>query len=219
MAQTEIKENGVQEEKKASFGAKLRTYFLTGLLVTAPPGLTIYLAVLFVGFIDNHVRRLIPDEYNPENYLPFAIPGIGVIIVLAVMVFVGFFTTGFVGRFFFGLWEKMWEKLPFLSGVYTTFKQVFETVLSKKSNAFRQVVLVEFPHKDAWTVAFVTADVPSGISEKLSSDEMTTVYVPTTPNPTSGYLLVVKKTDVIPLPMSVEDGLKYVISLGIVTKH
>ena len=212
----EIKEDGLQ---KASLGAKLRTYFFTGLLVTAPPGLTIYLAVLFVGFIDNHVRRLIPDEYNPENYLPFAIPGIGVVIVLAVMVLVGFLTTGFAGRFFFGLWEKMWEKLPFLSGIYTTFKQVFETVLSQKSNAFRQVVLVEFPHKDAWTVAFVTADVPADITGKLPAGDMVTVYVPTTPNPTSGYLLVVKKTDVVALPMSVEDGLKYVISLGIVTKH
>ena len=212
---TDNKNTVLHEDKKVSFSSRLRTYFLTGLLVTAPPGLTIYLAVLFVGFIDGHVRNLIPEEYN----LPFAIPGIGVIIVLSTMVCIGFLTTGFIGRFFFELWEKMWEKMPFLSGIYATFKQVFETVFSQKSNAFRQVVLVEFPRKDAWTLAFITADVPNDISQKLHNDNMTTVYVPTTPNPTSGYLLVVKKEEIIPVDMSVEEGLKYIISLGIVTKR
>ncbi len=206
------------ETKKTALFGRLRTYFFTGLLVTAPPALTIYLAVLFVGFVDNHVRRLIPEEYNPEQYLPFAIPGAGVLAVILAMIGIGVFTTGFVGRFFMRKWEKMWEKIPFVSGVYSTFKQLFETIFSKKSNAFRQVVLVEFPRKDAWTLAFVTADVPAGVQNPLQRDDLITVYVPTTPNPTSGYLMIYKKEDVIPVDMSVEDGLKYIISLGIVSK-
>ena len=206
------------ETKKTALFGRLRTYFFTGLLVTAPPALTIYLAVLFVGFVDNHVRRLIPEEYNPEQYLPFAIPGAGVLAVILAMIGIGVFTTGFIGRFFMRKWEKMWEKIPFVSGVYSTFKQLFETIFSKKSNAFRQVVLVEFPRKDAWTLAFVTADVPADVQNPLQRDDLITVYVPTTPNPTSGYLMIYKKEDVIPVDMSVEDGLKYIISLGIVSK-
>ena len=206
------------ETKKTVLFGRLRTYFFTGLLVTAPPALTIYLAVLFVGFVDNHVRRLIPEEYNPEQYLPFAIPGAGVLAVILAMIGIGVFTTGFIGRFFMRKWEKMWEKIPFVSGVYSTFKQLFETIFSKKSNAFRQVVLVEFPRKDAWTLAFVTADVPAGVQNLLQRDDLVTVYVPTTPNPTSGYLMIYKKEEVIPVDMSVEDGLKYIISLGIVSK-
>ena len=206
------------ETKKTVLFGRLRTYFFTGFLVTAPPARTIYLAVLFVGFVDNHVRRLIPEEYNPEQYLPFAIPGAGVLAVILAMIGIGVFTTGFIGRFFMRKWEKMWEKIPFVSGVYSTFKQLFETIFSKKSNAFRQVVLVEFPRKDAWTLAFVTADVPAGVQNLLQRDDLVTVYVPTTPNPTSGYLMIYKKEEVIPVDMSVEDGLKYIISLGIVSK-
>ena len=187
-------------------------------MVTAPPALTIYLAVLFVSFIDNKVRHLIPEEYNPEQYLPFAIPGLGVVIVIVALIVLGAFTTGYLGRLFVRIWERMWEKMPFVSGIYSTFKQLFETVFSKKSNAFRQVVLVEFPRKDVWTVAFVTSDVPYALSNALNDNELISVYVPTTPNPTSGYWGMYRRQEVIPLDISVEDGLKMVISLGIVSK-
>lgn len=207
-----------KDAPKPAFMTRMRNYFLTGLLVTAPPALTIYLAVLLVGFIDNKVRYLIPDEYNPEQYLPFAIPGAGVVFVIAVMIVIGAFTTGYLGRLLVRVWERMWEKMPFVSGIYSTFKQLFETVFSQKSNAFRQVVMVEFPHRDAWTIAFVTADTPDDVARALGKDDLVTVYVPTTPNPTSGYLIMVPQKDVVPLDMSVEDGLKTVISLGIVTK-
>lgn len=208
----------VKENNQATLMARLRNYFLTGLLVTAPPALTIYLAVLFVSFIDNKVRHLIPEEYNPEQYLPFAIPGLGVVIVIVALIVLGAFTTGYLGRLFVRIWERMWEKMPFVSGIYSTFKQLFETVFSKKSNAFRQVVLVEFPRKDVWTVAFVTSDVPYALSNALNDNELISVYVPTTPNPTSGYWGMYRRQEVIPLNISVEDGLKMVISLGIVSK-
>lgn len=208
----------VKENNQATLMTRLRNYFLTGLLVTAPPALTIYLAVLFVSFIDNKVRHLIPEEYNPEQYLPFASPGLGVVIVIVALIVLGAFTTGYLGRLFVRIWERMWEKMPFVSGIYSTFKQLFETVFSKKSNAFRQVVLVEFPRKDVWTVAFVTSDVPYALSNALNDNELISVYVPTTPNPTSGYWGMYRRQEVIPLNISVEDGLKMVISLGIVSK-
>ena len=208
----------VKENNQATLMTRLRNYFLTGLMVTAPPALTIYLAVLFVSFIDNKVRHLIPEEYNPEQYLPFAIPGLGVVIVIVALIVLGAFTTGYLGRLFVRIWERMWEKMPFVSGIYSTFKQLFETVFSKKSNAFRQVVLVEFPRKDVWTVAFVTSDVPYALSNALNDNELISVYVPTTPNPTSGYWGMYRRQEVIPLNISVEDGLKMVISLGIVSK-
>ena len=208
------KENG-----KKTLVMRLRNYFLTGLLVTAPPALTIYLAILFVNFIDGKVRHLIPKEYNPEQYLPFGIPGLGVVVVIIFLTVLGAFTTGYLGRLLVRIWERMWEKIPLVSGIYSTFKQLFETVFSQKSNAFRQVVMVEFPRKDAWTVAFVTSDVPYMLSKALKDDDMVSVYVPTTPNPTSGYWSLYHKKDVIPLDISVEDGLKMVISLGIVSKR
>lgn len=206
------------KEIKTTFISRLRTYFFTGLLVTAPAALTIYLTVLFVGFIDDHVRRLLPAEYNPEKFLPFAIPGLGVVVVVVVLILLGAFTTGYLGRLLIGGWESMWARMPVLSGIYATFKQLFETVFSKKSNAFRQVVLVEFPRKDVWTVAFITSDVPYVLSDALHDDDLVSVYVPTTPNPTSGYWSLYRKKDVLPLNIPVEDGLKMVISLGIVSK-
>ncbi|MBO4520122.1 MAG: DUF502 domain-containing protein [Alphaproteobacteria bacterium] len=213
-------ENEVSKETgKKTLVTRLRNYFLTGLLVTAPPALTIYLAVLFVNFIDSKVRRFIPEEYNPEQYLPFAIPGLGVVVVIIFLIVLGAFTTGYLGRLLVRLWERMWEKIPLVSGIYSTFKQLFETVFSQKSNAFSQVVMVEFPRKDAWTVAFVTSDVPYVLSKALKDDDLVSVYVPTTPNPTSGYWSLYHKKDVIPLDISVEDGLKMIVSLGIVSKR
>ena len=208
----------VKESVKTTLITRLRNYFLTGLLVTAPAALTIYLAVLFVNFVDDNVRHLIPAEYNPEKYLPFAIPGLGVVVVIVVLIVLGAFTTGYLGRLFIRLWESMWERMPFVSGIYSTFKQLFETVFSKKSNAFRQVVLVEFPRKDVWTIAFITSDVPYVLSNTLHDDDLVSVYVPTTPNPTSGYWSLYRKKEVVPLDISVEDGLKMVVSLGIVSK-
>ncbi len=207
-----------KDAKKTTLTVRLRNYFLTGLLVTAPPALTIYLAVLFVNFVDTRVRHLIPDEYNPEQYLPFAIPGLGVVVVLVALIVLGAFTTGYLGRLLVRVWERMWEKMPFVSGIYSTFKQLFETVFSNKSNAFRQVVMVEFPRKGVWTVAFVTSDVPAAASDALNGEKMVSVYVPTTPNPTSGYWSLYPESEVIPLDIPVEEGLKMVISLGIVSK-
>lgn len=207
----------VKENNQATLMTRLRNYFLTGLLVTAPPALTIYLAVLFVSFIDNKVRHLIPEEYNPEQYLPFAIPGLGVVIVIVALIVLGAFTTGYLGRLFVRIWERMWEKCPlfqaFIRHLSSCLKLFFQ-----KSNAFRQVVLVEFPRKDVWTVAFVTSDVPYALSNALNDNELISVYVPTTPNPTSGYWGMYRRQEVIPLNISVEDGLKMVISLGIVSK-
>ncbi len=207
-----------QTPQKPKLSTRLRNYFLTGILVTSPPAVTIYLVVLLVNFIDDKVRALLPGDYIPEEYLPFAIPGSGLVFVSALMILIGAFTTGYVGRLLYRIWEKMWERMPFVSGIYTALKQIFETVFSQKTNAFRQVVLVEFPRQGAWTIAFVTADTSPEIKNALNADDFVTVYVPTTPNPTSGYLMLYRKNEIKYLNMSVEDGLKLLISLGIVAK-
>lgn len=200
---------------RVSFGVRLRTYFLAGILITAPVGLTVYIAWLFISWVDDTVLPLVPPHYNPDNYLPFSIPGIGLIIVLVVLTLIGAVTAGIFGRLTRQLMESILNRLPIIRSLYSAIKQIMETVLANKSAAFRECVLVEFPRKDAWTIAFVTGVTPDDVTEKLPGD-LVTLYVPTTPNPTSGYLIFVPREDVRPLNMSVEDGIKLIVSGGIV---
>jgi uncharacterized membrane protein len=200
---------------RVSVGVRLRTYFLAGILITAPVSLTVYIAWLFISWVDGTVLPLVPPQYNPDNYLPFSIPGIGLIIVLVVLTLIGAVTAGIFGRLTRQLMESILNRLPIIRSIYSAIKQIMETVLANKSAAFRECVLVEFPRKDAWTIAFVTGATPDDVSERVSGD-LVTLYVPTTPNPTSGYLIFVPREDVRPLDMSVEDGIKLIVSGGIV---
>ncbi|MCQ2913958.1 MAG: DUF502 domain-containing protein [Alphaproteobacteria bacterium] len=204
-----------QKAKPGFFGrilGRLRNYFFTGLLVAAPPALTIYLAVVFINFIDG----LIPADKLADKYKFITVPGVGFVIIIAFLILLGCFTTGYIGKVLVRLWNKIWEKIPFINGIYSTFRQLFETIFSKKTNAFRQVVMVRFPRDDVWTMAFVTGDVPQVVTEALPKQDYVSVYVPTTPNPTGGYWGIYRKEDVIPLNIPVEEGLKMIISLGIV---
>lgn len=194
----------------------LRGYFLAGVLVTGPIALTLYLAWLFIHGIDAAVNALIPERYNPETYLPFNIPGLGLIAAIVGLTLIGAVTAGYVGRIFVRLSERILARMPVISGVYGAVKQIFQTILSKQSTTFREVVLVEWPRRDMWTVAFVTARPEGEVRDLVESDSVG-LYVPTTPNPTSGYLVYVPQKDVIPLAMTVEEGIKLVISGGIVT--
>ncbi len=196
-------------------GARLRAYLLAGILITAPVFVTLYIAWAFITFIDDKIVALIPARYNPEQYLPFSIPGLGLVVLLVGLTLVGALTAGFVGRQFNRLSENAFARMPILRGIYSATKQVFETVLAQKSQAFREAVLIEYPRKGLWTVAFVTGR-PEGEIGKLASEEMLLIYVPTTPNPTSGFLLVVPKRETIPLAMTVEEAIKYVVSTGLV---
>jgi len=198
------------------FGQRMRAYLLTGILITAPAAITIYLAWVFVGFVDSQVTPLIPAQYNPETYLPFALPGLGLIILVLSLMLIGALTAGFFGRLWINLSEQLLNRMPVIRSVYNAVKQILETVLAQQSNAFREAVLVEYPRRGIWAIAFITGRT-EGEVQNVTEEECTNIFLPTTPNPTSGFLLFVPKKDLVSLSMSVEEAIKMVISGGIVT--
>ncbi|MCW8862264.1 MAG: DUF502 domain-containing protein [Rhodospirillales bacterium] len=198
------------------FGARLRAYFLTGVLVTAPISITIYLAYLFINMVDRTVTPLIPHTYNPETYLPFGIPGLGLVIVFVVLTLIGGLTAGFLGKMWMRISESVVRRMPVIRSVYGATKQILETVLAQQSQAFRKAVLVEYPRRGIWAVGFITGRT-EGEVQNLTEEEMVNVFLPTTPNPTSGFLLFLPKKELVSLTMSVEEAIKMVISGGIVT--
>jgi len=165
--------------------------------------------------VDSQAIPLLPAKYNPENYLPFSLPGLGLVIMLVILTFVGFLTANIFGRTLLKTGERLVNRMPVVRTIYGALKQVLETVLSQSSNSFRQAVLVEYPRRGIWTMAFVTGDTEGEVAERLD-DEMINIYVPTTPNPTSGFLLMVPRRDLIFLDMPVEDAAKYIISIGVI---
>ncbi len=197
------------------FFTRLRNYFLTGIIVTAPIALTIYLTWQFIDWVDSQAIPLLPAKYNPENYLPFSLPGLGLVIMAVILTFVGFLTANIFGRTLLKTGERLVNRMPVVRTIYGALKQVLETVLSQSSNSFRQAVLVEYPRRGIWTVAFVTGDTEGEVAECLDKD-MINIYVPTTPNPTSGFLLMVPRQDLIFLKMPVEEAAKYIISIGVI---
>ena len=201
--------------KRPGILTRLRNYFLTGIIVTAPIALTIYLTWQFIDWVDSQAIPLLPAQYNPENYLPFSLPGLGLLISVVILTFVGFLTANIFGRTLLRTGERLVNRMPVVRTIYGAFKQILETVLSQSSNSFRQAVLVEYPRRGIWTVAFVTGETEGEVAQRLD-DEMINIYVPTTPNPTSGFLLMVPRRDLIFLDMPVEAAAKYVISIGVI---
>jgi len=210
----------IQTEKKSgilsSVGSRLKAYLFTGILVTAPVVITFYIAYKLILYIDRNINGLIPPRFQINQYLPFDIPGVGVIVLLSALIIIGMFTRGYFGKFFVRLGDQIVSKMPFISSVYSLLKQVFETFFSEKKQSFNQVVLLEYPRKGVWVIGFVSAETSGETAKKLNG-KMLNVFVPTTPNPTSGFLIFVPENEVIKLKMSVEEGLKFVISCGIVT--
>lgn len=202
--------------KPLSFGQRIRAYFFAGILITAPITITFYLAWLFINFVDDTVTPLIPAEYNPETYLPFGVPGIGLIAIFLALTFIGALTAGFVGRTVTKIYEGVLNRMPVVRNVYSALKQILETVLAQQSNAFREAVLVEYPRRGIWAIGFITGET-EGEVQNLTEDECINIFLPTTPNPTSGFLLFVPRKDLTPLSMTVEEAVKMVISGGIVT--
>ena len=195
---------------------RLRTYFLTGIAVTAPIGITVYISIIFINFIDRNVKNLVPATYNPDSYLPFNIPGTGLIVAVLLLIIIGFFTASFFGKFFVKIGEKFINRLPVFRSIYNALKQVFQTVLGSSSKAFREVVLIQYPRKGIWAVAFITAQTSGEVLKKLKKKHVN-VFLPTTPNPTSGFMLIIPDKDLIKLNMNIEQGMKLVISGGIIT--
>ena len=189
----------------------LRTNFLTGLVVAAPIGITIYLTWNFIAFVDNRVTPLIPDQYSP----PFTVPGLGLLIVFIALLFLGIFTKNFFGRSIINLGDRIIARMPVVRSIYGALKQIFETVAADHQSSFQQVGLMQYPRENIWAVVFITTQTKGEITSH-ADPEMVSVFLPTTPNPTSGFLLFVPKSEIVVLDMTVEQAAKLIISAGIV---
>lgn len=211
---------GLGGHKRHGIAARLRGYFFAGLLTVAPIGLTLWLFWVLLKFVDSRITPLIPQNYNPNTYLhaivPFEVPGVGLIVLIVALIIVGALTRMVLGRTLVRISEGLVNRMPVVRSVYGATKQIVESVLKGQSDAFRQVVLFEYPRRGNWAMGFVTGTTKGEI-QALTDDDVVNVFLPTTPNPTSGYLLFVPRRELMPLSMSVEEGIKMIISGGIVT--
>ena len=195
----------------------LRGYLLAGLIVWTPILITIWVIGFIVELLDSSIA-LLPDSYQPAHFLGANVPGMGVIFSLAVLLVTGIIATNFLGQRLV-LWSELFlDKIPLVRSIYNTSKQVMQAVFSSNSHAFRKVVLVEYPRKDIWTLAFQTGTNVNTFGKDLGED-MISIFVPTTPNPTGGFLLLVSRSQVKEVSLSVDDALKYIISLGVMQQN
>ncbi len=201
---------------KGGVGSRLRSYFFTGIVVTVPITITLWSAWWFLNFVDTMVAKFIPDEANPNNYLPFEIPGLGLIITVIFFIIIGFMARNFLGRLIIRAAEFVVYRMPLVNTVYKAIKQVFEMTIGTQSTAFREVVLFQYGSANSWTIGFVTGVAPAEIQKIGQGDEVLNVYSPVTPT-TAGFVVFVPKKDVIYLSMSVEDAVKLIASGGIIT--
>jgi len=193
---------------------QLKRYFLAGLLVWLPIIITLYVIGFLVSLLDQTVN-ILPPSYRPDVLLGMHIPGFGVVLSLLVLFLTGMLVTNFLGRKLVALWEKILARIPLVRSIYSSSKQVIETLFSSNGQAFRKVLLVEYPRQGCWSIAFQTGSGTMELRDQVGQ-ELITLFVPTTPNPTSGFLIVVPKDAVLELQMSVDDALKMVISLGVI---
>lgn len=197
---------------------RLRNYFLTGFIVAAPLAITVYIVWSFIGWIDSWVKPYIPAAYSPDTYLPFAVPGFGLLVAIFAITMIGFLAANIVGRSIVSAGERLLGRMPLVRGVYKALKQIFETVLSNRSEMFRQVGLVEYPRKGVWSLVFVSNERETEINAKLDKegDPLVAVFMPCTPNPTTGFLMYVHRSEIVLLDMTIEDGAKLIVSAGLV---
>jgi uncharacterized membrane protein len=191
----------------------LRRYFVAGLLFWVPIAVTILIISFLVEFLDR-TMLLVPLKYRPETLLGFTIPGLGVLLAVVVVLLTGFIVANLLGRRLLQFWEALLSRIPLVRSIYSAAKQVMETMVSGNGKSFREVVMLEYPRKGLWTLAFVTGDAMPSAKERLGED-LINIYVPTTPNPTSGFFLMVPEKDVIRLDLAVEDGFKLILSTGV----
>jgi len=201
---------------KPTLAQRLRGNFFTGLIIVAPVVITIYLIWTVVTFIDARVVPLVPEIYNPSTYLGQDIPGFGVVIFLISTAIIGALAKGLFGRQIIRFWENLIGRTPVVRSVYSGLKQIVETVLNQSSANFQNACLIEYPRKGIWAIAFISTAAKGEVLQKTDAGEMQSVFLPTTPNPTSGFLLFVPRKDVVVLDMTVEDAAKLVISAGLV---
>tara|TARA_S200000501_G_scaffold374800_1_gene425195 strand:+ start:752 stop:1372 length:621 start_codon:yes stop_codon:yes gene_type:complete len=195
-------------KKKRSFLARLRNYFITGIVVLVPIGITLYLTKFFISVSSN----LIPKEINPNSYLPFSIPGLEILLSIIFITIIGWLSLSFIGKKILQLVNETLKRIPILRTIYSAIGQMTESLAPKKGNK-KSVVIVEYPRKGSWAVGFATKDNKGEISKKTKTD-LVNVFVPTTPNPTSGFLLMFPKNEIIYLDMGFEEASKFIVSAG-----
>ena len=196
------------KKRRISITAKLRNYFITGIVVLVPIGITLYLTKFFISISSN----LIPKEINPNNYLPFLIPGLEIFLAIILITFIGYLSLSFIGKKILQLFNDLLKKIPILRTIYSAIGQMAETFAPQRENK-KSVVLIEYPRKGSWAVGFATKDNKGEISKKTNQN-LVNVFVPTTPNPTSGFLLMFPKEELVYLDMSFEEASKFIVSAG-----
>ena len=196
------------EGKKRSFFKKLRNYFFAGVVVLIPIGITLYLTVFLVSISTN----ILPNEINPNHYLPYDIPGLEILISIILITLIGWMSLSFLGKRLLEIFNKILKKIPILRTIYSALGQMTDSFRNQESSK-KSVVLIEYPRKDVWAVGFATKENTGEIKSKTSKD-LVNVFVPTTPNPTSGFLLMIPKNDLIYLDMSFEEASKFIVSAG-----
>lgn len=192
----------------------MKKYFITGLLIWVPLAITVWVLHLIVSTMDQTIL-LLPSAIRPERLFGFNVPGMGVILTLFVVFLTGLVTANIIGQRLLRFWEGVLSRIPVVKSVYYSVKQVSDTLFSSSGEAFRKALLVQYPRSGTWTIAFMTGQPGGDVANHLQG-EYVSVYVPTTPNPTSGFFLMLPRTDVIELDMSVDEALKYIISMGVV---
>jgi len=193
----------------------MRKYFVTGLLILVPLAITLWVLNLIVSTMDKSLL-LLPTSWRPEALFGFTIPGLGTILTLLIIFLTGLATRNFIGKRVVALWDALLRRIPVFNTIYSSVKQVSDTLFSSSGNAFRKALLVRYPHQESWTIAFLTG-VPGGDVRNHLVGDYVSVYVPTTPNPTSGFFLMMPRADTIELDMTVDQALKYIVSMGVVT--
>jgi uncharacterized membrane protein len=197
--------------------AALRKWLVAGLLVIVPVAITVAVLQWIIGTLDRTLA-ILPEAWQPDRLIGFHIPGFGVLLTLAILLIVGALATNFMGKKLVSWGDTLVSRIPVVRSIYSSVKQVSDTLFSPSGNAFRTAVLVQWPRPDVWTIGFVTG-VPGGDVTNYLVGDYLSVYVPTTPNPTGGYFVMLRKSDCVELKMSVDDALKYVISMGVVVPH
>ena len=192
----------------------MRKYFITGLLILVPLGITIWVLNAIISMMDQSLL-LLPAQWQPEALFGFKIKGLGAVLTVLVIFVTGLLTKNFIGNYVVTLWETVLTHIPIVSSIYSSVKQVSDTLFSSSGNAFSKALLIQYPREGCWTIAFLTGKPGGDVAKHLQGDYLS-VYVPTTPNPTSGYFLMIPKKDAIELDMSVDTALKYVVSMGVV---
>ncbi|MFZ6638943.1 DUF502 domain-containing protein [Undibacterium sp. TC4M20W] len=192
----------------------MRKYFITGLLILVPLAITLWVLHAIISTMDQSLL-LLPVEWRPEKLVGFKVLGIGTILTLLIVFVTGLLAQNFIGNYVIKAWESLLQRIPIVSSIYSSVKQVSDTLFSSSGNAFRKAVLIEYPRRDCWTIGFLTG-VPGGDVVNHLKGDFVSVYVPTTPNPTSGFFLMLPKDQAIELDMSVDAALKYIVSMGVV---